>query len=288
MIFFLFNQIKSTRLMFNFLVISEHEPDLIVISRQFPVPNNPMTREIQIVLETIQQGPRARMPVHWAGELLPAPAPAHEVPALAAVEDRNAVGSNEVGASMNSYGTGGAMTLHALQAHNNAAAVPPNYLGPISNHTNQNATTGNSQNTQNGGFLAGYRAATQYYANSMNGMLNFPLVPTPDALPGNGMPGALGSHMQLLPMQSGGGIPGHTMPGSAALSAQMSSQANAEYIQLMQMHMAAQGNMCGMGVASVNHAPARNQNRSLTFEQLQAYQTGTWTPSMPPRQDGGN
>jgi len=39
----------------------EHEPDLRIISREFPVPNNPMTREIQIVLETIKQGPRARM-----------------------------------------------------------------------------------------------------------------------------------------------------------------------------------------------------------------------------------
>lgn len=260
---------------------SEHEPDLTVIGRQFPVPNNPMTREIQIVLETIQQGPRARMPVRWV------PPPAPEVPALAAVVDRNvaAMSSNGTMPSTNPYGAGvagGAMTLHALQAQNNAADAPPGYLSPINNQTNQNAATGNSQNS---GFLAGYRAAVQHYTNSMNGMLNFPLVTTSNGMLGNGMPGALGSHVQLLPMQVGGGIPSHTMPGSAALSAQINSQANAEYIQLMQMHMAAQGNG-GMGAASVNHAPARNQNRSLTFEQLQAYQAGTYTPSLLPRQDG--
>ena len=38
------------------------EPDLAAISEKFPVPNHPITREIQVVMETINKGPKAKMP----------------------------------------------------------------------------------------------------------------------------------------------------------------------------------------------------------------------------------
>jgi hypothetical protein len=80
----------------SFILFADHEPDLKVISRDFPVPNNPPSREIQIVLETIRQGPRARMPVHWAVEDVPAPAQAANpaVPSLPSITNQGSANQN--------------------------------------------------------------------------------------------------------------------------------------------------------------------------------------------------
>ncbi|KAL3774439.1 hypothetical protein HJC23_010791 [Cyclotella cryptica] len=43
----------------------EYEPDLKAISAEFPLPDHPISREIQVVLETIESGPKARMPFNW-------------------------------------------------------------------------------------------------------------------------------------------------------------------------------------------------------------------------------
>ena len=51
----------------------ELEPDLYAISAEFPVPEKPPTREIRIVQKTIEEGPRARMPVHWSTSDSPPP-----------------------------------------------------------------------------------------------------------------------------------------------------------------------------------------------------------------------
>lgn len=53
----------STSLALN--LAKEYEPDLKAISAQFPLPNHPISREIQVVLETIESGPKARMPFNW-------------------------------------------------------------------------------------------------------------------------------------------------------------------------------------------------------------------------------
>ena len=41
------------------------EPDLDAISRLFPVPDRPPTREVLVLQKTIELGPKARMPVLW-------------------------------------------------------------------------------------------------------------------------------------------------------------------------------------------------------------------------------
>ena len=46
--------------------ILDHQPDLIAINKAFPVPNYPMTLEMHIVMETLKNGPNARMPLLWA------------------------------------------------------------------------------------------------------------------------------------------------------------------------------------------------------------------------------
>lgn len=40
---------------------SDHEPDLVAISRKYPVPNFPISREILLVAEVIEHGPRVKM-----------------------------------------------------------------------------------------------------------------------------------------------------------------------------------------------------------------------------------
>jgi hypothetical protein len=229
--------------MYSFIVslsTTDHEPDLRMISQAFPVPNLPMTREIQVVLETIKQGPRARMPVHWANEPLP---PAPPVPAAAAVSINN--GSVAAIASANPYGIG-AMTLPMAQSTAAASANPQmlSYLQALNEQTRPDA----------GGFAAGFRAGTLLHNRSMNSMLiNQPL-------PHAAVSGAFT------------GLPTGVL-GAAQLE---SSQANVEYMRLLQM--AAQVNMGVMGAAS---AAPFNVQGNLTMEQLEAYQTGMGHPSMP-------
>jgi hypothetical protein len=256
----------------------DHEPDLPIISLQFPVPNNPMTREIQIVLETIKQGPRARMPVHWAGEALPPPA---EVPAVAAAPPREPTPVKEksvakvsaqnaqVLAPTNNFASGVA-TLNAFPDQNStattaattAATASPellNYLRSL----NQAKETAATRNAQDNGFAAGFIAATRFHNNnSMNGMLTNSFV--------QGGPIPLSSHSNNL-------FPGHH---AATLGGPMNSRASTDVMSLLQMQLANQGNnMGGRVVAAVNPVARQSQNGTLTLEQLQAYQAGLSNPN---------
>jgi hypothetical protein len=228
----------------------DHEPDLRMISREFPVPDLPMTREIQIVLETIKQGPRARMPVHWANEQLP---PAHPVPAAATASNFNdgsvAAMLNNAQASAalaNPYGMG-AMTLPVAQSTAAAASANPqmlNYLQALSEQTKPAATV---RSAEESAFAAGFRAASQLRNQALDSMLM--------------------------------GRPLHQPTGMLGASQLARPQANVDYLRLLQMQMAARGNMGAMGVASAAPSNARDNN-NLTIEQLEAYQAGMLHPSM--------
>ncbi|KAL3783727.1 hypothetical protein ACHAWO_008375 [Cyclotella atomus] len=194
----------------------DHEPDLRMISQAFPVPNLPMTREIQVVLR----------------------------PSTAAAVSINN-GSVAAIASANPYGIG-AMTLPMAQSTAAASANPQmlSYLQALNEQTRPDA----------GGFAAGFRAGTLLHNRSMNSMLiNQPL---PHA--------AVSGAFTGLPT----GVLGAAQPES--------SQANVEYMRLLQM--AAQVNMGVMGAAS---AAPFNVQGNLTMEQLEAYQTGMGHPSLP-------
>jgi hypothetical protein len=48
------------------VILAEHQPDLAAISAIYPVPDSPIVcREIQVVLETVKMGPRAKIPSNW-------------------------------------------------------------------------------------------------------------------------------------------------------------------------------------------------------------------------------
>ena len=257
-----------------FQYFTDHEPDLPVISLQFPVPNNPMTREIQIVLETIQQGPRARMPVHWAGEALPPPAAAPVAAAAppkdltSAAENRDAkvaAQNTQVLAPASNVARGAATNEFSNQNPSTAAATANpemlNYLRSL----NQPQETTATRNTQDDGFAAGFLAATRFFNNnSMNGMLSN----TNAFAPGGPIP--LASHSNLFP---------GTL--AATLGDGMNSRANADFISLLQTQLANRGtNMGGRGFAAANPAAGQNRNGALTLEELQAYRSGLWNPSM--------
>ena len=257
-----------TSLLSFFNHFTDHEPDLPVISLQFPVPNNPMTREIQIVLETIKQGPRARMPVHWAGEALPPPAEAPAAAAAAAppvaendVAKAAAQGTQALDSASNFAGAA-ATTKNAASA--TAATANPemlNYLRSL----NQTQETTAPRNTQDDGFAAGFIAATRFFHNknnnSMNGMLS-------NAYAQSG-PTPLASHSSLL-----------AGPSVATLGIGMN-------LSLLQAHLANRGQniMGGRGFAAANLAAAnpaarQSQNRALTLEELQAYKAGLLQPGI--------
>lgn len=214
-----------------------------------------MTREIQIVLETIKQGPRARMPVHWAAEPLPAPvAPAAAVANTNMNVPASAMSSQGIAASasMNPFGMGAAATAPTMDLSQNsmavssanAAATNPemlNYLRSLQNKPSATATA--SRNAQDSSFVAGFRAATQLANGSMPMMMSRPAVPLANT---------------AMPSQ---------------LVGQMNHQASADYMRLLQMQLA-QGNL---GSTSM---PARqNQSTRLSLDQLQAYQAGLWNPN---------
>ncbi|KAL7481377.1 hypothetical protein ACHAW6_007061 [Cyclotella cf. meneghiniana] len=51
----------------------QYEPDLVAISKMFPLPTTSTTREIQIVLEVIKKGPKAKIPSNWLTDEPPDP-----------------------------------------------------------------------------------------------------------------------------------------------------------------------------------------------------------------------
>ncbi len=111
------------------------------------------------------------------------------------------------------------------------------YLQALNEQTKPASVMGNES-----GFAAGFRAGALLHNRPMNSMLmNQPL---PQAAVSGAFTGVL---------------------GSAQLG---SSQASVEYMHLLQMQMAAQGNMGVMGAASA--APS-NERGNLTMEQLEAY-----------------
>lgn len=228
-----------------------------------------MTRELQIVLETMKQGPRARMPVHWAAEPIPPTvAAASEQPKSTSNENKvqveektenttvAAMPTTQAVARVNQNGTGteNAMALHAIQAlnsmANSAATTSPEMLVYLRS-LNQNPAA--VANTQASGFEAGFRAATQYH--------NIPL---------NSMFLARGGPVPLVPGSNG---------IASQIGAQVNPQVNTEYMRLLQLQMAADGGLGGMSHGATSNA-GQGHNGNMTLDQLQAYQAGLWHPSM--------
>ena len=52
---------------------TDHEPDLVAISKEFPLIGHPKTHELEVVAKVMEQGPKAHMPLTWFME---APVPA--------------------------------------------------------------------------------------------------------------------------------------------------------------------------------------------------------------------
>eukprot|EP00804_Cyclotella_cryptica_P004774 CCRYP_004865-RA/>CCRYP_004865-RA protein AED:0.11 eAED:0.11 QI:111/1/1/1/1/1/2/92/605 len=58
-------QMKRPKVGEKISICPRHEPDLVAISKDFPVPNYPMTREIKVVMATMARGPKAKVPEQW-------------------------------------------------------------------------------------------------------------------------------------------------------------------------------------------------------------------------------
>ncbi|KAL3788500.1 hypothetical protein HJC23_006538 [Cyclotella cryptica] len=65
----------------------QYEPDLVAISKIFPLPTTSTTREIQIVLEVIKKGPKAKIPANWLSDELYDPEQAQKGSDLAATDE---------------------------------------------------------------------------------------------------------------------------------------------------------------------------------------------------------
>lgn len=60
------NKMFRPRIGEKLLIPEEHEPNLVSISADFPVPDFEPTREVQIICETIERGAKTRMPLSWS------------------------------------------------------------------------------------------------------------------------------------------------------------------------------------------------------------------------------
>jgi hypothetical protein len=47
------------------LPFTDNVPDLVAINKERPLPNYPMTHEVQVIMRTIEKGPKTKMPKHW-------------------------------------------------------------------------------------------------------------------------------------------------------------------------------------------------------------------------------
>lgn len=208
-----------------------------------PVPNNPISREIQIVLETIEQGPRACMPIHWAIEDAPAPEQASANPIAPPLP--NAANQNDSRpAAVPAATAPAAMATCNIKSALPAMGVSNVSSWPVAAGCMQPNPAGFNTMPPNGDFAAGFRAAAQFYGfgPSMSGNTFAP---------------------QLMSQGMGLGLAANAVP-------------NPDYrrqMQLMQI-AAAQANY-GAGVGASN----QGQNDAI-LAQIQDMQGAAW-PSAP-------
>ncbi|KAL3798248.1 hypothetical protein HJC23_000162 [Cyclotella cryptica] len=162
------------------------EPDLNAISKEFPVPNNPVSREIQVVLETIKKGPRARMPVHWALDDLPPPRETRMIAPAAALthEESKRVPTSNVMMYDNSC-LARNEAFNPVQQPFVATFAQPSGLrddhlrhfevdvmdAPVKSMTSENRFNLNEiGHGQGDDFAAGFKAATQFHSDQFNAL----------------------------------------------------------------------------------------------------------------------
>mmetsp|Transcript_17605 Transcript_17605/g.35838 ORF Transcript_17605/g.35838 Transcript_17605/m.35838 type:complete len:501 (-) Transcript_17605:226-1728(-) len=164
------------------------EPDFDAISAVFPVPSNPITREILIVQQTIEKGPRARMPVHWATDPLESLAPPSapfasmnnvmaSIPAgiinngfgdlkpAAATRDSSVVSNSSNDSTSNSVNVPKKPNIAACPvADKTGVSIPPALLSNL-------ASVASSSNGPDSQFAAGFMAATAYHSKHIHDVL---------------------------------------------------------------------------------------------------------------------
>jgi hypothetical protein len=133
---------------------SRMEPNLAEISREFPVPDLPVSHEIQVVLETIKKGPRARMPIHWATDHLPPARDSRAMMPATTTTDESKPSAND------------AFRQPSDSFRNKYLC---NVQGNVTNAPND-GTFNENQFKMNGDYAAGFKAADQQHAGQINSL----------------------------------------------------------------------------------------------------------------------
>lgn len=177
------------------------EPDFDAISAMLPVPNNPITREILIVQQTIEKGPRARMPVHWATDplesLAPPSAPFASVNSFMAPSSASFASVNNVMASIPAATRNSLGDIKPAAATRNSSVVSSSSNDSASNSVRSPkkpnvaaspavsksavaipssllsnlASVASSSNGPDSQFAAGFMAATAYHSQHIHDVL---------------------------------------------------------------------------------------------------------------------
>ena len=200
----------------------ELEPDFYAISAQFPVPDKPPGREIQIVQRTMEEGPRARMPVHWVTSNSPSPPCVPHSTVASNLDDKNNFAkespfqSSTSGIGYVDLKTASLPNITTAIAGNNAEVAVGDHLqkNPQCNAFNftsqsvtnlkvnsnsdprNNNTLASSSLFSDSQFAAGFMVATAYHSYHIRNMLGNAFMhgmPIPDAfgsLVGNPTPQA--------------------------------------------------------------------------------------------------
>ncbi|EED93475.1 hypothetical protein THAPSDRAFT_22414 [Thalassiosira pseudonana CCMP1335] len=249
------------------------EPDLQAISAEFPVANKPVSREILIVQRTIEEGPRARMPVHWATCSSPPRAVPRAVnSASSAVSSESNVDTKPAALSLANVaslggdiagGNNGPMMnyLQSLQQQCGARGMLGGNGMPLAGMGNAQvpsaANCGNPGGMTDAQFAAGFMAATQYHNDHIRNMFGSAFI--------RGMP---------LQDSSGGVVTtNNAAAASSSAAAGTSAAAGANYLHLLNRPNPS------ITASTADQVPTRNNqatSNGLSMEQLQAYQAASF------------
>ncbi|KAL9186525.1 hypothetical protein ACHAXT_005763 [Thalassiosira profunda] len=159
----------------------EFEPDFDAISFQFPVPNEPPTRELLVIQKVMEVGAKARMPVMWDIETPPPSSPLR-LPAVLSQGNLLEVGQLPALSHSNSYGDLKPAALANPPAQEASIPAPPVATAPPAPQENvgmgayaqsysqpPSAPVAAAASVQpaDANFAAGFVAATAYHSNQM-------------------------------------------------------------------------------------------------------------------------
>jgi len=154
---------------------SEHEPDLALISKLHPLPENTLTPDVLAILNcTLKNGPKARMPVH--SELLPEVKSATQDASFSSSSSpalSSSVAHSSSLTSRKAATEGASITTHATAAGAPSVGTDDAYANSEINANAQESSEGNSVDSSLLSFLLTLRKSQSQNSQAASTSMNF-------------------------------------------------------------------------------------------------------------------